>query len=234
MTPTSCDQPPLPVYGAPPEDGDGGAEVPAADGCVPAAPVGAAPTGVTAVPPVVEGAPEAGVDGVLALAGVCVGPATEPPVAPVPAAPVDGVVAETVLGALVDGAVAGLVVVLAVVDAAACWTVLVADALGAVMPASARERIPPPRGERKLSWVGVAMTMPMLPATRSMRDTALSEATCARSCPFAVCRVVACSIARPMLELSRSRDTCMATIPTSRTPSTGIHARPRTSRSVSE
>jgi hypothetical protein len=78
------------------------------------------------------------------------------------------------------------------------------------------------------------MTMPIEEAIRSIRDTEPSEATSARSSPFLVCSVVPCSMARPMLAFSRRIDTCRATMPTRRPPSTGIHARPRTSRSVSE
>jgi hypothetical protein len=192
-------------------------------GAVSAVPVGAAPVPVGPALPVVE--PVSEVDGAVAGGGVAVG------LARVPAVFVVATVEETVLGEIVEGALAA-VVPPSVVDPAAP-TVASADELGAVISAMALARIPPPLGERKVICSGVTMTMPRLPAIRSIHETLLSSANWARSSPFSVCRVVPCSIALPMLVLSCISDTRMATTPTRSTPRMGIHARPRTSRSVS-
>jgi hypothetical protein len=174
MTPTTRGQPPVPEYDAPPEDGVVAPVAPPAAGGSPAAPVGAAATGVAAVPPVAEGVPEAGGGGAPVPAPVCGAPETAPvPVAVVPGA---GAAAVPVLGVLVDGAVVAAVVLGALVEAMDC-VVASADELGAVMLAIALPRIPPPWRERKVICEGEAMTIPMPAAMPSIRETAPSEAT---------------------------------------------------------
>ncbi len=103
------------------------------------------------------------------------------------------------------------------------------EALGARMLAIALET---PAPERKPADPGVGMIIPMPAASRSIRPSSLSEATLALSCSLRVCRAELLAIERPTLAPNFSTSTCMATIPASISPSTGIHARPRTSRSI--
>jgi hypothetical protein len=77
------------------------------------------------------------------------------------------------------------------------------------------------------------MTMPMRDASRSIRWASDSEETLVRRSSLRVCSELASVIERPMLALSFSTSTCIATMPASITPSTGIHALPRTRRSSS-
>jgi hypothetical protein len=77
------------------------------------------------------------------------------------------------------------------------------------------------------------MTMPMREASRSIRWVSDSEETLVRSSSLRVCSELASAIDRPMLALSFRTSTCIAMMPASMTPRTGIHARPRTRRSSS-
>jgi hypothetical protein len=104
------------------------------------------------------------------------------------------------------------------------------EELGAWMLAMAFERLAP---DRNPADPGAGMIIPIPAARRSIRPSSLREATLARSCSLRVCSADPFSIARPTVAPSFSTSTCMATIPASISPSTGIHARPRTSRSMS-
>jgi hypothetical protein len=104
------------------------------------------------------------------------------------------------------------------------------DELGSWMLATA---FATPAPERNPAEPGVGMIIPIPAARRSIRPSSLSEATLARSCSLRVCSAEPLSIERPTLAPSFSTSTCMVTIPASISPSTGIHARPRTSRSIS-
>jgi hypothetical protein len=120
----------------------------------------------------VDGVPEVGVEAAPVLDPVWV------------AAPLAVLVvgaAGVVLAAVVEAGVVAVVVDGLLLGAEVDCTVLRADELGAVMFAIARPRSPRPCGERKVICVGVAMTIPMLAAIRSILVTDPSDATCARS-----------------------------------------------------
>ena len=105
-------------------------------------------------------------------------------------------------------------------------------ASGVLMLATACPMPPVGCAERKPTAAGAGMIMPMPAAIRSIRWSSASVATEARSCWFWLCSAVLRSIERPIEAFSLSIETCIATIPVSSTPSTGIQARPRTRRSM--
>jgi hypothetical protein len=105
------------------------------------------------------------------------------------------------------------------------------EASGAWIDLAARAALARP--VRKSTDVGPGMTMPMREASRSIRWESDSDETLVRSSSLRVCSELASAIDRPMLELSFSTSTCIATMPASITPSTAIQVRPRTRRSSS-
>jgi len=106
-------------------------------------------------------------------------------------------------------------------------------AFGVLISASARPTSIPPPTERNPTAVGGGITIPIRAASVSTRCSSASEVTVARSCWFCIESADPRWIARPMLAPNLRTSTCIATIPASITPSSGIHARPRTSRSSS-
>jgi hypothetical protein len=107
------------------------------------------------------------------------------------------------------------------------------EALGAWRFASAFPAFASECAARKLTACGGAITMPIEAANCSIRWSSPSVATLERRAALRPDSVVFCSRARPMLAPSLRTSTCIATIPASITPSTGIHQRPRTRRSSS-
>jgi hypothetical protein len=107
------------------------------------------------------------------------------------------------------------------------------DALGAWMFASAFPAFASECAARKLTACGGAITIPIEAANCSIRWSSPSVATLERRAALRPDSAVFCSSARPMLAPSLRTSTCIATIPASITPSTGIHQRPRTRRSSS-
>ncbi len=105
---------------------------------------------------------------------------------------------------------------------------------GAVMRRAARapsvRRLP--RLRRYVTSAGAGMTKPFTPAIDWMRPPSLSRETSPRSDAFVRSSVLTVSTARPMPALSFSIETCIATMPTSPTPTMTIHARLRTRRSI--
>ncbi len=91
----------------------------------------------------------------------------------------------------------------------------------------------PARTERKPTAAGAGITIPMPAAKRSIRWSSASVATFARSNSLRLWSALPFSIARPVLAPSLSISTCIATMPASITPRSGIQARPRTIRSSS-
>jgi hypothetical protein len=107
------------------------------------------------------------------------------------------------------------------------------EALGWWMLASARPALPLAFADRKPTACGGGITMPIVPASCSIRWSSPSVATLCRNAAFSLERTELRSSERPMLAPSFRTSTCIATIPASITPSTGIHQRPRISRSSS-
>jgi hypothetical protein len=105
--------------------------------------------------------------------------------------------------------------------------------LGAWMFATACWALAPERAERNPTPAGDGITIPRVAAIRSIRWSSANVATLARRSSLVLWSAVPRSIARPMLAPSFRTSTCMATIPASITPSTGIQARPRMSLSSS-
>lgn len=86
---------------------------------------------------------------------------------------------------------------------------------------------------RKRIDVGPGITIPRPDARRSIRCESESEEMLARNTSSRLWSALERSIHRPMLAFNLSSSTCMATIPASITPSSGIQLRPRTRRSIS-
>ena len=105
-------------------------------------------------------------------------------------------------------------------------------AVGWWMLAMAAPTLAPWLALRKPTDAGGAITMPIPAATRSIRWSSASDATLVCSCSLRSASSELRCTARPMLAPSLSTSTCIATIPASITPSARIHARPRTSRSI--
>jgi hypothetical protein len=107
------------------------------------------------------------------------------------------------------------------------------DALGWWMFASARPALPSALAPRNPTACAGGITMPIDAASCSIRWSSPSVATLWRKAALRLERTELRSSERPMLAPSLSTSTCIATIPTSITPSTGIHHRPRIRRSSS-
>ena len=107
------------------------------------------------------------------------------------------------------------------------------EALGWWMFASARPALPSPFADRNPTACGGGITMPMDAASCSTRWSSPSVATLWRNAALLLERAELRSSERPMLAPSLSTSTCIATMPASITPSTGIHQRPRISLSSS-
>jgi hypothetical protein len=197
---------------------------------VPEDEVGAAVTGVGVA--AVELEPDDGTVGAAATADV-----VEPEV---DAAPVGVVVVEVGVEPIVD---VEPVVLDAAFAAASVAEVTISplvgvrdrndEALGWWMFASARPALPSALADRKPTACGGGITMPIVPASCSIRWSSPSVATLWRKPAFSLERTELRSSERPMLAPSFRTSTCIATIPASITPSTGIHQRPRISRSSS-
>jgi hypothetical protein len=107
------------------------------------------------------------------------------------------------------------------------------DALGSWMFASALRASPFGCAARKPTACAGGITMPIDAASCSIRWSSPSVATLWRNEALRLESTELRSSERPMLAPSFSTSTCIATIPASITPSTGIHQRPRISRSSS-